>query len=307
MEKEIPVFLFNGFLDSGKTTLIKEIIEQEPAYHDYNTLIIATEDGEVEYDDAWKNEYKVYVETILDDEYRDELFFYELYKKYRPNQIVIELNSFVNFNEFRLPRSFAIYQEITLFDAGKFELYYNNLKPMINQMLEYSTLVVFNRCNETHNLGKFRRNIRSFNQRCEVAFENSEGKLTTILNEDLPYDISKKVINLADEDFPIWYLDITECFDKYEGKTINFNAYVRGINDRTIVVGRQIMTCCEDDIQFYGFECFTDKKIGIDSFVSISCTPIKCYSEIANANVIMLKAVRVKELEYKKEEFLEFK
>ena len=267
MNKEIPVFLFNGFLDSGKTTLIKEIIENEPAYHNYNTLIISTEDGEVEYDQEWKDKYKVNVEIILDDEYSDETYFYELYKKYRPNQIVMELNSFVNFNEFKLPRNFAIYQEITLFDATKFELYYNNLKPMINQMLEYSTLVVFNRCTGDYNLGKFRRNIRSFNQRTEVAFENAEGKLTTILNEDLPYDINSNVINLADDDFPIWYLDITECFDKYQNKVINFNAYVRGINDKTIVVGRQIMTCCEDDIQFYGFECFTDSHVNLDSFV----------------------------------------
>lgn len=306
MSKEIPVFLFNGFLDSGKTTLIKEIIEREEAYHNYNTLIIATEDGEVEYDDAWKNKYEVNVVTILDDEYSDDTFFYELYKKYRPNQIVMELNSFVNFNEFKLPRNFVIYQEITLFDANKFELYYNNLKPMINQMLEYSTLVVFNRCNDKHNLGKFRRNIRSFNQRTEVAFENQEGKLTTILNEDLPYDISKDEIILADNDFPIWYLDITECFEKYEGKVINFNAYVRGINDKTIVVGRQIMTCCEDDIQFYGFECFSNENVKLDSYVSISCVPVKRYSEIANGNVIMLEAINVEELEYKKEEFLEF-
>ena len=28
---QIPVFLFNGFLDSGKTTLIKDIIESEEA------------------------------------------------------------------------------------------------------------------------------------------------------------------------------------------------------------------------------------------------------------------------------------
>ena len=38
MNKEIPLFLFNGFLDSGKTTLIKEIIESDKAYQGYKTL-----------------------------------------------------------------------------------------------------------------------------------------------------------------------------------------------------------------------------------------------------------------------------
>lgn len=306
MNKEMPVFIFNGFLDSGKTTLIKEIVEREDAYHGHNTLIITTEDGEVEYDEEWKKENEVNVEIILDDEYKDELYFYELVKKYRPKQIVMELNAFVDFNEFKLPRNFAIYQEITLFDASKFELYFNNLKPIINRMVEYSSLVVFNRCDNNENLAKFRRNIRSLNQKTEVAFENNEGKLTTLLNEDLPYDINGTDINLKDEDFPIWYLDITECFDKYFGKNIKFKAYIRGVNDRTYVVGRQIMTCCEDDIQFYGFECFADGKYELDSLIEITCTPIRCFSEIANHDVIMLKASNIKVLKYEEEKYLEF-
>ena len=159
MNKEIPVFLFNGFLDSGKTTLIKEIIESDKAYQGYNTLIIATEDGEVEYDSKWIKDNEVYVEIMLDDEYKDDLYFYNLFKKYKPKQIVIELNAFVDFSEFKFPRNFVVYQEVCLFDASKFELYYNNMKPIINKMVAYATLVVFNRTFENNNLAKFRRNI----------------------------------------------------------------------------------------------------------------------------------------------------
>lgn len=306
MNKEIPIFLFNGFLDSGKTTLIKEIIEGEEAYRGYNTLIIATEDGEVEYDSKWVEANEVNLEIVLDDEYKDEEYFYKLVKKYDPKQIVIELNAFVDFEEFKLPRSFVVYQEITLFDTSKFELYYNNMKPLINKMVAYSTLVVFNRTYDNENLAKYRRNIRAFNQRCDVAFENNEGKLTTILDEDLPYDINSNEIVIEEKDFPIWYLDITECFDKYKDKVITFNAYVRDVNSNTIVVGRQIMTCCMDDIQFYGFECITDDYLFNNSYVKVTCTPIKHYSEIAKANVIMLKAITIEKLEYVDEEYLEF-
>lgn len=306
MNKEIPVFLFNGFLDSGKTTLIKEIIEGETSYQGYNTLIIATEDGEVEYEDEWIKNNEVNVEIILDDEYKDERYFYELVKKYNPKQIVMELNAFIDFNEFQLPRSFVVYQEITLFDASKFELYYNNMKPLINRMVMYSTLIVFNRTINNENLSKYRRNIRAFNQRADIAFENNEGKLTTILDEDLPYNINDEHLFIEEKNFPIWYLDITECFDKYEGKTITFDAYIRDVNAKTIVVGRQIMTCCADDIQFYGFECITDEKLFNNSFVRITCNPIKHYSEIANANVIMLKAIDILKLDYIEEEYLEF-
>ena len=306
MNKEIPVFLFNGFLDSGKTTLIKEIIESDKAYQGYNTLIIATEDGEVEYDSKWIKDNEVYVEIMLDDEYKDDLYFYNLFKKYQPKQIVIELNAFVDFSEFKFPRNFVVYQEVCLFDASKFELYYNNMKPIINKMVAYATLVVFNRTFDNNNLAKFRRNIRAFNQNCDVAFENKEGKLTTILNEDLPYNINSDLITIEDKDFPILYLDITECFDKYIDKTLTFNLYVREVTPNTIVVGRQIMTCCADDIQFFGFECLTDEFVFNNSFIKLTCKPIKHYSEIANHDVIMLKAIRIEKLEYVEEEYLEF-
>ena len=180
------------------------------------------------------------------------------------------------------------------------------MKPLINKMVAYSTLVVFNRTYDNENLAKYRRNIRAFNQRCDVAFENNEGKLTTILDEDLPYDINSNEIVIEEKDFPIWYLDITECFDNYKDKVIAFNAYVRDVNSNTIVVGRQIMTCCMDDIQFYGFECITDDYLFNNSFVKVTCTPIKHYSEIAKANVIMLKAITIEKLEYVDEEYLEF-
>jgi hypothetical protein len=304
--KEVPVFLFNGFLDSGKTTLIKEIVSQTNVYKNYNTLIIATEDGEVEFDKEWALNNQVNVEFMLEDEYDDESYFLYLVDKYKPKQIVIELNAFVDFNDIKLPKNFVIYQEITLFDASKFELYYNNMRPIINRLVQYSTLVVFNRCNDNSNLSKYRRNIRAFNQNCEIAFENNQGKLTTILDEDLPYDINSNNIVIRDEDFPIWYLDITECFEKYKGKTITFRAYIRGANLQTVIVGRQIMTCCEDDIQFYGFECITDEFLHNNSFVEVTCTPVKHYSEIAEADVIMLMAIKIKKLDYIEESYLTF-
>lgn len=306
MNRDIPVFLFNGFLDSGKTTLIKEIIEGEEAYRAYNTLIITTEDGEEEYNEEWVTKNQVNVEFMLEDEYDDESYFTYLVQKYNPKQIVLELNAFVDFNDLKLPKYFAVYQEITLFDASKFELYYNNMRPIINRLVQYSTLVVFNRCNDSKNLGKYRRNIRTFNQNCEIAFENNQGKLTTLLDEDLPYNINERDIVLKDEDFPVWYLDITECFEKYKGKTITFKAYIRGANQQTVIIGRQIMTCCEDDIQFYGFECITDEFVHNNSFVEVTCTPVKHYSEIAEADVIMLMAIDIKKLDYIEEKYLTF-
>lgn len=307
MKKEIPVFIFNGFLDSGKTTLIKEIIEGDERYQSKDTLIISFEDGEVEYDDKWLEEMNVSLAMVTDEMLEDDTFFYDILTKYDPSKILFELNAFVDLNNYRFPKNLNIYQEVAIFDCKRFEIFYNNMKPIINQMVKFATLVIFNRCDNPANSSKYRRWIRAFNQNVDVAFETSDGKLTTLLDEDLPYDINSNKIEILDDDFPIFYLDVTECFDKYAKKEISFNAYIRDMNSKTLVVGRQIMTCCEDDIQFYGFECISNQKFDNNSFVRVTCEVVKEYSDIAQATVIMLKAKNIELLEYIEEKYLEFK
>ena len=50
--QEIPVYLFTGFMDSGKTTLVKETLSDESFTEGDKCLLICCEDGEVEYTEA---------------------------------------------------------------------------------------------------------------------------------------------------------------------------------------------------------------------------------------------------------------
>ena len=50
MAEEIPVYLFTGFMDSGKTSLIKDTIFENDFANGSKGLIIMCEDGDVEYD-----------------------------------------------------------------------------------------------------------------------------------------------------------------------------------------------------------------------------------------------------------------
>ena len=50
--EEIPVYLFTGFMDSGKTTLINETLYENGFGKDARNLIICCEDGEEEYDEV---------------------------------------------------------------------------------------------------------------------------------------------------------------------------------------------------------------------------------------------------------------
>ena len=48
--KEIPIYLFTGFLEAGKTKVIQETLEDEAFNTDEQTLIISCEEGLEEYD-----------------------------------------------------------------------------------------------------------------------------------------------------------------------------------------------------------------------------------------------------------------
>jgi len=305
-KKEIPIFLFNGFLDSGKTKLSKEILESDELYHDGKTLVILTEEGLEEYDPDFVNTYKINVAVCDDEEKFTEDYVNDLVKKYKPKQIFMELNAFFN-GEVPIPKAGVVYQKVTLFDASKFGMYLNNMRQMINAMVNNSTIIIFNRCdNNTKDLGSYRRVIRAFNQYAQIGFEYADGKVRTQLDEDLPYDINASEIVLKDEDYPTWYMDIFDNFAKYEGKKITYRAFVRDVTPSTLVVGRKIMTCCEADIAFYGYEVITDEIIANNSYIEVTGHPVMHYSDITKKEEMMIEAENIKVLRPQIEKYLVF-
>ena len=91
---EVPIFIVNGLIESGKTTLIKEIIENNVSYQAGSTLLIVCEEGEVEYEEAWLKEYEVNLHQIEKETDLSAELLFKLDEKYKPVQIVLEYNSF---------------------------------------------------------------------------------------------------------------------------------------------------------------------------------------------------------------------
>ncbi len=293
--KELPVFLLNGFLESGKTTLIKEIVENNEQYHDNSTVIIACEDGEVDYEDDWCEKYQVHVEKIDDQEDLTISYLKKIDEIYAPDRIVIEYNSFFDWEAQEFPEYMVIYQQITLIDAKTFNVMFNNMKKIFQQMVLNSSLVIFNRCDGIKDLGLYRRWIRGLTQQAQIAFEDKNGNLTTMLDEDLPYDLSKDVICFEEDVYPTWYVDVFDNYEKYFNKTFKFKAFVRGIEKKTIVVGHDVMTCCSEDIQFLGYEVVNESKtkVKLGDCVYLECYVTREYSDLAGEEVVMLHATGI--------------
>ena len=294
---EVPIFIVNGLLESGKTTLIKEIIENNVSYQAGTTLLVVCEEGETEYEERWLKEYEVQIAYVSKEADLTPEFLMALDEQYQPVQIVLEYNSFYNMDELAFPEYMPVYQQVTLIDASTFGIFFNNMKQIFNNLVKFSSLVIFNRCDGIKDLSLYRRQIRALNQECQIGLERKNGQLTSMLDEDLPYDITKDSIILEDEDYPTWYIDVFDNYEKYQGKTIRFKTFVRDILEDSIVVGRNVMTCCENDIQFLGYEVQNvDLLLGIGDCIFLECMVKREYSKIAEEEVVMLDAKKVSKI-----------
>ena len=257
----IPVYMINGFLESGKSEFIKYTIAQPYFQSRGTTLLILCEEGEVEFEAKLLKKTRTVVEVIEEEEDFTIENLEALVKKHKPIRIIVEYNGMWNCKDLVLPDDWAVEQQITTIDATTFPMYYANMKSMVAEMVRKSEMIIFNRCDGITDLANYKRNVKAVNPRAEIIFEDSEGEINEMLEEDLPYDLNAEVIELDTLEFGIWYLDMMDHPERYIGKTIQFVGMVyrpKKFPAGFFVPGRMAMTCCADDMAFLGFACKFD-------------------------------------------------
>ena len=197
-----PVYIINGFLESGKTEFISYTLGQPYFQVKGKTLLILCEEGEVEYDDILLKASRTELELIEDEEDFTPSHLIELEKKHKPERIIIEYNGMWNFKNMKLPWHWSVEQQITTIDASTFPMYFNNMKTFLAEMVRKSELIIFNRCDGIEDLNNYKRNIKAINQKADIVFETAEGEIDEIMEEDLPYNLEDEVIELDNQGIP---------------------------------------------------------------------------------------------------------
>ncbi len=259
--KELPVYLFTGFLEAGKTHTLQETLSDP----DFNTgepmLLIVCEEGVEEYDPTAFAHDNVFMVTVEDEEDLTPKFLTQLEKQYSPDRVLIEYNGVWLIDRLyqALPDNWMIYQEIFVADANTFQSYNQNLRQLVFDKLQSCETVLFNRAPLNVDIPAIHKIIRGANRRCAIGYEYIDGEFAyDELEDPLPFDINADVIEIKDEDFAFWYRDLTEDMAKYNGKTVRFKGIVardEQLPPRMFVVGRHVMTCCADDISYCGLVC----------------------------------------------------
>ena len=252
---DIPVYLFAGFLDSGKTSFINGILRDGFARQD-RTLLICCEEGTEEYDPGVLRNVTVVNVEEEQDLTRD--FLKRCEKKHRPKQVLIELNGMWSLGRFyqdALPNNWVLYQIMTTIEAATFDMYAKNLGQLMMEKLTNADMIVFNRCDENLRTALRQRNLRMVNRRASIYLENADGTSEDYADDTVcPFDLDQDVIVIPDDDFGVWYVDVMEHPQRYEGKTIRARTVVAHLPQYPgeVILGRFAMTCCANDISFLG-------------------------------------------------------
>lgn len=305
------VYMINGFLESGKTEFITYTLAQPYFQTRGTTLLLLCEEGEVEYDEELLKKSRTVLELIEKEEDFNPNRLLELEKKYKPERIIVEYNGMWNFKNMKLPWHWKIEQQITTIDGSTFQTYYTNMRSLLAEMIRNSEMIIMNRCDGIQDLSSYKRNIKAVNPRADIIFEDANGEITEIMEDDLPYDLKQEILQLDDYGYGIWYLDSMDHPERYIGKKVEFTAMVLKPEDFPkgyFVPGRMAMTCCADDMAFLGYPC---EYAGVEDlaqkeWVRVKANVAKEYREEYQGEGPVLHAVSVEKTKAPKNAVISF-
>ena len=309
-----PVYIVTGFLESGKTRFISEMLADDGFTEGERTLLLCCEEGEEEYDPKLLKRSNTVLVNVSEMEDIQGGKLVELDREYRPERVLIEYNAtwlMENLYAAQKPESWDLAQIICLVDATTFEVYLKNMRNFITDGLKEADLVIFNRCAPDTTKSPWRRAVLAMNPTTRIFFENTDGSMDDgVSDEDLPYDMKAPIIEISDEQFGTFYLDALDHADRYNGRTILVKGRAFRMNNlpkKCFVFGRHAMTCCVNDIGGIGYVCQVKGDLPKENaWIMLTAKVESGFSPIHNRDGIILIAQNITPAKPPKEELVYF-
>ncbi|MEG0275999.1 MAG: GTP-binding protein [Coprobacillus sp.] len=308
------IYLFTGFLDSGKTSFITDTITKTEFCDGEKSLLIVSEQGEVKYDQEQIESFQCDIEYITSEDQWTYDYFKELENKYHPTQVLIELNGMFNVNRLMAaskPEGWEIVQVLTTVNASTFALYIQNMKSLIFSQVVHSDLLIFNRVNDSIKKSFLRNNIKAINSNVQIIYEKEDGTVNTIEDDDLPFDIEAPELEILDHDFGLFCMDALEHPERYNQKTITLKGKFIGLDkeiENGFVLGRMAMVCCEEDTSLIGMVCehMVAKQLVPDEWIQVKGQIHLEYDYSIQSDVCILRVDELKVVPPLENEYVTF-
>ena len=204
---DLPVYLFTGFLEAGKTKFIQETLEDERFNAGERTLLLLCEEGVEEYNPDLFSAHNVFIEVLEDESQLNPDYLSKLQMKHNPQRVVLEYNGMWLLDDLynAMPVDWVIYQEICFADANTFLSYNANMRQLTVDKLKSCEMIVFNRAKSEQDKLEFHKIVRGVSRRAQIAYEMENGDVIYDDIEDpLPFDLEADAFEIKDEDYAIW-------------------------------------------------------------------------------------------------------
>lgn len=160
---QIPVYLFLGLLESGKTSVIKDFLSSNKFSGRDKNLIILCEEGEEELPEALVKRSRAVTEVIEESEDFTAEKLAALNTQYKPTAVMMEYNGMwkiTDLDDIDLPPGWFVFQVVATINGETFEIYQQNMKDKIVDCYRYADVIVFNRCDNRTRQQDIRRKDR---------------------------------------------------------------------------------------------------------------------------------------------------
>lgn len=301
--KKVPVFLIQGFLDSGKTSFINATIKRDKLFSKGKTLLLCCEQGEREYSVEELKKFNIEVVYFNNEDEFSILKLNELNKMYNPARYIIEMNFLWDENKIVYPEFMDIMQIFTIIDGQTFPFYYPNMKQKFTNAIQVSDVVAFTKMNgDSSSLNQFKQSLAITNYRCFYCIMNDECLAEKEAFDSLvPYDLTSNELKIENNDFGIFYIDSYTNKELYENKIVELSAWVvksDKLKDNEFILGRKVLNCCANDIQFFGFLVNDDLKMHLkhNDWIHIKARCNVVYSEEYKEDEIVLTPIDIKKI-----------
>lgn len=308
--KVLPMFIISGLLESGKTTFIKDTFRADNNKTS-KTLLFVCEQGEIEYEQSFLDEYNITVVYFEDEsDFTAEKMEVETIKA-NPTRIIIELNGMWDITNLQFPTYYELSECINLINFDTFPVYFNNMRQKFLDNAKYADAVIFNRTiGKEEEVKAYTSVFRLTNSQAQYFCVGSDGRYQDAFDVELPYDIEQDIIKLENDDFGIWYLDTFDRPELYEEKTIDFNAMAvlsKKLPKNSFIAARMTITCCSNDIQMLGHLCMntTGIKLKDRNWYHIVAKMKYEYSEIYKENEFVLYPTSIEKIDKPKDDILD--
>ena len=308
----IPIYIVAGFLDSGKTSLIHNMLEDEGFSRGQKTLLIVCEEGMEEYDEEKLKKQNVILHMVDGEEEMTPTLFVDLNRQHRPERVIMEYNNvfkFAKLNTMQLPSHWELVQVITMVDATTYENYMNNMRQLMTDPMQNSDLILFNRVEEGMPISTWRKQLRAMNSAATILFENLDGTVDDgITDEDLPYDMKADVIAISEEQFGLFYVDSMDHPERYDGKKVRLVGQAwkrREFPKGYYYFARRAMTCCSNDIAPCGWVCKGDRTPDNKTYFTLTAS-CRCVQGPDGQTALMLNELSTERAKTPREELVNF-